>query len=90
MINIENATYDNEKSETIVLKLNTSDMFLDRDMENDYDEKSAVNITLNVGSSSCEDSAVTINDEVVTIQDEGTYVWQKNGRVHVESMPGFG
>jgi hypothetical protein len=49
-------------------------MFTDRDLEVGYDENDAALITLNGDTAECSSDAVTIEDGVITIQDEGTYI----------------
>ena len=56
------------------IPVGVEDMFSDRDMEIGYDEQSAINIKLENDSVSCDDSGVTIDGTVVTINKEGVYV----------------
>lgn len=54
--------------------IDTNNLFSDRDLEQGYDEKSSISITLNGGSAVCDDSAVTISGGDIVIGKEGTYV----------------
>lgn len=56
------------------ISVSVEDMFSDRDMEIGYDEQSAINIKLENSSVSCDDSGVTIDGTVITINKEGVYV----------------
>ena len=51
-----------------------SDMFTDRDMEIGYDEATAVSVSLNGDTASCDSDAVRISGGTVTISEEGTYI----------------
>lgn len=55
------------------IPVSVEDMFSDRDMEIGYAEQSAINIKLEDDSVSCDDSGVTIDGTVVTINKEGVY-----------------
>ncbi len=57
-----------------ITTLDAGDMFTHRDKEIGYDEEQAVRITLEEDSASCGDSSVMINDNIVTITAEGTYL----------------
>lgn len=52
----------------------TEDMFTDRDKEIGYDEDECIAIQLSDNTSSCDSSSVAIEDQNVTITDEGTYL----------------
>ncbi|MGN0495751.1 MAG: carbohydrate-binding domain-containing protein [Lachnospiraceae bacterium] len=52
----------------------TSDMFTDRDKEIGYDEESSASITLADDKSTCDSDAVLIDENTITITDEGTYI----------------
>lgn len=54
--------------------LDTSDMFTDRDKEIGYDEERSAVITLADDNSSCASDAVQIEENTITIIDEGTYL----------------
>lgn len=54
--------------------LNTDDMFTDRDKEIGYDEASSVKIYLEDNASTCDSSAVSIEDDTIIISGEGTYI----------------
>ncbi|MCM1185658.1 MAG: carbohydrate-binding domain-containing protein [Lachnoclostridium sp.] len=57
-----------------VAYLNAAEMFTNRDKEIGYDESSATLITLADNAISCSDKNVSINDNVVTISVEDTYL----------------
>lgn len=59
---------------TSVAKIDTSDMFSDRDKEVGYEETESVIVSLADGGSFCESDAVLIAENTVTIQEEGTYI----------------
>lgn len=71
-----------------VTYLNAADMFTNRDKEIGYDDSSAALITLADNASSCSDKNVSINDNVVTIIKEGTYLLSgalSDGRIVVDA-----
>lgn len=68
------ATESSETSEYAVTYLDSNDMFTDRDKEVGYDEETAVSVTLADGATSCDDNSVSIEDDTVTISEEGTYI----------------
>lgn len=68
------ATESSETSEYAVTYLDSEDMFTDRDKEVGYDEETAVSVTLADGATSCDDNSVSIEDDTVTISEEGTYI----------------
>lgn len=72
------ASSSSELSEYAVTHLDTDDMFTDRDKEVGYDEESAVSVTLADGATSCSDDSVNIEDDTVTISEEGTYILSGN------------
>ena len=51
-----------------------SDMFTERDLSGDYDESSAVKISLSGSKASCDSSSVKIDGQTVTISSEGVYI----------------
>lgn len=55
-------------------KVFADDLFSDRDMQNDYDEKGSAAISLNGKSALCSSNAVKIAGSTITITDEGTYI----------------
>lgn len=61
-------------SDDSVNKLDVSDMFTNRDKEIGYDEESSVLVVLADGKSSCDSDTVLIDENVITITEEGTYV----------------
>ncbi|WP_244833493.1 carbohydrate-binding domain-containing protein [Clostridium sp. BJN0001] len=52
----------------------SSDMFTDRDMEVGYDENECIKINLSDNDSSCSDSNVKIDGNIITITKEGNYI----------------
>ncbi|MCR5452909.1 MAG: carbohydrate-binding domain-containing protein [Lachnospiraceae bacterium] len=63
-----------KNSSASLSKINTAEMFTDRDLENDYDESEAETITLS--DSGCKSSSknVKIDKSTITITAEGTYI----------------
>ena len=51
-----------------------SELFTDRDKEIGYDEENSAHITLEDSKSSSDSDAVTVEEDVITITDEGTYI----------------
>lgn len=65
----------------------TSDMFTDRDKEIGFDEESSAVIILADNKSACDSDAVSIDENTITITDEGTYILSgklTNGMVIVD------
>lgn len=54
--------------------LDGNEMFTDRDKEIGYEENTAITINLADNASSCSSGSVTINDNIVTIVEEATYL----------------
>lgn len=52
----------------------SSKMFTDRDKEIGYDEENSAKITLADNGSACDSDAVEIEENKITIMDEGTYI----------------
>ncbi len=65
---------DAENGNGSATQLHPDDMFSDRDREIGWDESSSVRITLADNASTCDSDAVDINDNTVTISEEGTYI----------------
>lgn len=67
---------DSEPTETdsSAIQIDSSDMFTDRDMEIGYDETTAVSVSLNGDTASCDSDSINISGSVVTITNEGTYI----------------
>lgn len=59
---------------TSVTEIDTSDMFSNRDKEVGYEESESVTIQLADEESSSESDAVSVENNTVTITEEGTYV----------------
>lgn len=57
-----------------ISNLDENDMFTDRDKEIGYEESTAITISLADNASSCSLGSVSINDNVVTIVEEATYL----------------
>lgn len=69
-------------------EVKSDDMFTDRDLQADYDKSSAISIELADGKSTCSDSAVTVNNDTITVGKEGVYVLSgslTNGQIIVDS-----
>ena len=50
------------------------EMFSKKDTVTDYDENADIIISLNGNSASCSSEKVTINDNIITITEDGTYI----------------
>lgn len=73
---------------TSVTEMDPSDLFSDRDKEVGYEETESVIVSLADDGSFCESDAVSIAENTVTIQEEGTYILSgalSNGMVIVEA-----
>lgn len=92
-ITAANASAANTSSSTnlfdiSVTYLNASDMFTERDKEIGYDDNTAVSITLSDNASASSGNNVSINDNIVTISDEGTYILSgtlSNGMIIIDA-----
>lgn len=81
-------TQDSNSDHTTVAELDTSSMFTDRDTDASYDENAAVAIKLAVGNTSCDSSAVSIENDTITITEEGTYLLSgslTNGQIIIDA-----
>ncbi len=65
---------DAEATSVSAERLDTTDIFSNRDKEVGYDESTSVTITLSDGASTSSSDAVTIDGDTVTITQEGTYI----------------
>lgn len=65
---------ENESSGDSSGEPDASDMFTDRDKEIGYDEESSAVITLADNKSACDSDTVSIEENTITITDEGTYI----------------
>lgn len=63
------------ESDAATNQTDTSAMFSDRDLEIGYDEETSAKVTLSGTTASSESDAVEISENVVTITDEGTYIF---------------
>lgn len=63
-----------EDGKIVTSRLDTSDMFSDRDKEIGYDETQSVSIELADNGITATADTVGISDGIVTIKDEGTYI----------------
>lgn len=66
----------------------SADMFTNRDFEIGYDEKDCINIILNGSTAACDSNKVVIDDNKITITDEGSYIVTgelKDGMIIVEA-----
>ncbi len=71
----DNSTENTESASQIVDgMLDASEMFTDRDKEVGYDEESAVKISLSDSGIECDGTGVSVEDGIVTITEEGTYI----------------
>lgn len=79
----------NQKTELDLVSAKTvNDMFTSRDLNFEYDEKSAVKIQLNGKKIKSNSKNVTVNKSTVTIKEEGVYVFQgdlTNGQIIVDA-----
>ena len=69
-------------------RVTASDLFSNRDLNNEYEEKGSIAIKLNKTSASCSSKAVKISGRTITITDEGTYILSgtlKNGMVIIDA-----
>ncbi len=55
-------------------RLDTTNLFTNRDKEIGYDESECILITLADGASTCDSGAVSISGDTITIAQEGTYI----------------
>lgn len=69
----DDAIVENNSSEEIQA-VDVADMFSNRDYETSYDESQSVIIRLNGDTANCDSDAVTIEEGVITITDEGTFI----------------
>jgi hypothetical protein len=69
---IQSSSTGTVSENTVSVRL--EDMFSDRDMEVGYDENEAALITLSGDTAECTSDAVRIDENVITITDEGTYI----------------
>ena len=68
--------------------IDVSDQFTERDLEQTYDESSAIQVELADGSSTSSDDSVQIDGDVITISEEGVYVLSgtlSNGQIVVNN-----
>ena len=61
-------------TDSVTTLLDTSDLFTERDYETDYEEEECTQITLDDENTICEDDSVSVDDQTVTINGEGTYL----------------
>ena len=77
-----------EDGKIVTSQLDTADMFSDRDKEIGYDETQSVSIELADNGIAATADTVGISDSVVTIKDEGTYIFTgalSDGQVVVDA-----
>ena len=84
---VQTTTYVTSSGPAEVTTINVSDMFSDRDLKEEYDASECIKITLNGKEASCESSAVSIADHVVSIKEAGTYLLSGSyeGSIRVEA-----
>ncbi len=63
----------------------SSDMFSDGDKKTDYDETTAVVVTLNGNKATCSDGGVSVEESLVTVTQKGVYVFSGtyNGTIKI-------
>lgn len=61
-------------SESTMSTMDLSEMFTKRDLEIGYEEEESTKITLLDQKSSCDSDAVQIEEDTITITEEGTYI----------------
>lgn len=71
---IQQNTDSTASESTSATEIDTSAMFSDRDKEVGYEEEESVAVLLADKGSSCESDSVSIDENVVTITEEGTYI----------------
>lgn len=84
---VQVSTYQSSSGSSEVATLDVSDMFSNRDLKGEYSEKDCVLITLNGTEASCESSAVSVEDGVIVIKEEGSYLLRGSfeGSIRVEA-----
>jgi len=84
---VEVSTYQSSSGSSEVTSFDVSDMFSNRDLKGEYSEKDCVLITLNGTEASCESSAVSMEDGVIVIKEEGSYLLRGSfeGSIRVEA-----
>ena len=85
----EQSSADNsgETSESSA-KLDTTDLFSDRDLDGSYDGENAIAISLQGNSASCDSNLVKIEGSTITINSEGVYILKgtlENGQIIVDA-----
>ena len=85
----EQSSADNsgESSESSA-KLDTTDLFSDRDLDGSYDAENAIAISLQGNSASCDSNLVKIEGSTITITSEGVYILKgtlENGQIIVDA-----
>ena len=88
---VENTSEQSQTSETTISSgegLDISDMFSNRDKDASYDESTSKKIELSGSSAKCDADQVEIDENTITIKDEGTYILSgelNNGSVIVDA-----
>lgn len=68
--------------------VNATEMFTDRDMNFDYEDREPVTISLANNNSKCESKNVDIKDNIITINSDGVYVLSgslSNGQIVIDA-----
>ncbi len=66
----------------------SEELFSKRDKDSTYEKETAISITLNQESATCNSNAVTISGSTITISDEGTYLLSgslKSGMIIIDA-----
>ncbi|MBP5281935.1 MAG: carbohydrate-binding domain-containing protein [Lachnospiraceae bacterium] len=84
---VQSNSYGSAAASAQVTTLDVSDMFSDRDLKTEYEEKDCVLITLNGKEATCESSAVSVEDGVIVIKEAGSYILRGSyqGSIRVEA-----
>lgn len=84
-------TDDNDTGSTkenVSAPIAEADMFTNRDLDGSYDKNTAIYISLNGSSISCESDAVKISNTTITLSQEATYIFSgtlENGMIVVNA-----
>lgn len=70
-----NSNDDTSNEEIISTIINEKEMFTERDFETDYDRAQSVFVELKGDSVSCKSDAVKISKNIITLSEEGTYIF---------------
>ena len=84
---VQYSSYVSSAGSSEVTTLDVSDLFSKRDLTGEYEEKECVRITLNGKEASCDSTSVSIEDGVIIIKEDGSYILQGSyeGSIRVEA-----